>query len=715
MARIAGKNSADVLLGTAEDDLLLGKGGADRLNARAGDDVMRGGDDNDTLNGGGGSDRLFGNNGDDLIRGQGGNDFAQGGAGNDQILGGAGRDTLVGNAGDDELQGGGGNDVLRGGSGNDTLIGDAGDDIMRGNGGNDVMIWNPGDGSDTMQGGGGNDVAIANGGDSDEQFTLAQQGNRAIFNRVDPSPFSLDIASTEVIITNGGAGNDSFQVDDLSTTRVRQVTFSGGEGNDTLNAGNTSTALVADGGTGDDSLLGGSAADVLEGGDGNDTIDGSGGDDTMLGGNGDDRLIWNPGGGSDAMIGGEGNDTAVANGGGADERFSLQQSEGQAIFDRLEPSPFTLTITEAEVMEVNGNDGNDILSVLDLSNTAITQVTFDGGAGNDTLDAGNTSVALLAAGGTGDDSLIGGSAADVLGGGDGNDTIDGSGGDDTMLGGTGDDRLIWNPGGGSDGMVGGEGTDTTVANGGGADEQFSLRQRDGQVIFDRLEPSPFTLTITEAEVMEVNGNDGNDVLGVLDLSNTAMTQVNFNGGAGNDTLDATNANVPVFAVGGEGEDSLLGGTGADTLAGGAEVDLLSGGAGSDRFVYSNDALGADDRITDFAINADQFAVNAIALGFDDLLFRNDNLTNLAGNDNLLILQGQTFANAGEAAEAIAKNDAITAEAGLFVYFNQTRGFARLVHSENLGAGDEFTVLANLENITDVAALATFTAENFVVV
>ena len=49
--------------------------------------------------------------------------------------------------------------------------------------------------------------------------------------------------------------------------------------------------LGADGGAGDDTLLGGAGADVLRGGDGNDTVDGNQGADVAILGTGDDRCV----------------------------------------------------------------------------------------------------------------------------------------------------------------------------------------------------------------------------------------------------------------------------------------------------------------------------------------------------------------------------------------------------------------------------------------
>ena len=67
------------------------------------------------------------------------------GANNDMLVGRAGADTLDGGAGNDTLIGGAGIDTLIGGSGNDTLVGGIGNDILAGGTGTDTLIWNSGD------------------------------------------------------------------------------------------------------------------------------------------------------------------------------------------------------------------------------------------------------------------------------------------------------------------------------------------------------------------------------------------------------------------------------------------------------------------------------------------------------------------------------------------------------------------------------------------
>lgn len=104
--------------------------------------------------------------------------------------------------------------------------------------------------------------------------------------------------------------------------------------------------------------------------------------------------------------------------------------------------------------------------------TAVRQVLFQGGRGQDTL-VNATDVPTRAFGGYGDDHLEGGGGADFLDGGDGDDVLVG-GGDDSLFGGDGEDLLIRNLGGdaqesgfGNDLLNGSSGTD--VLSGGGND------------------------------------------------------------------------------------------------------------------------------------------------------------------------------------------------------------------------------------------------------
>ncbi|NJR51101.1 MAG: calcium-binding protein [Leptolyngbyaceae cyanobacterium CSU_1_3] len=221
------------------------------------------------------------------------------------------------------------------------------------------------------------------------------------------------------------------------------------------------------------------------------------------------------------------------------------------------------------------------------------------------------------------------------------------------------------------------------------------------------------------------GNQGNDLL-IGNDGNDFLT-----GGIGHDAL-----------FGGIGADNLRGGDGNDTIAGDAGDDLivgdtgidqLTGGEGRDQFAYTGDGfanglpalagatglnvLNQPDIISDFTIAEDAFAFNKFDLNLDTLTFQQGQSSQLAANSNLIVLT-DPFPAAGAAARAIANNDNITADAGVFVYFNSTLGLTRVAYSQDLGDGGDVSVLANLDNQRGEAGLAniaTFTAANFTLV
>jgi Ca2+-binding RTX toxin-like protein len=254
-------------------------------------------------------------------------------------------------------------------------------------------------------------------------------------------------------------------------------------------------------------------------------------------------------------------------------------------------------------------------------------------------------------------SLIGTSNNDTLNGGSDNDTLEGLNGQDLLKGFAGDDLL-----------KGGDGDDTLW------------------------------------------GGDGNDFL------DGGRGQDRLYGEAGNDTLLGGDGDDKLF--GGDGADSLIGGQGQDQLTGGAGVDTLTGGSGDDLFIYGgNPFANGVDTITDFEVGRDRFGLDASDLGINNIIFQKGAADKIK-NGNVIVLQGQQFANAGAAAQAIAANDAITADEGVFVYFNFNLGISRLVFSENLGDGGRISVQANLVNQSGSfgqANLANFSGSSFTLV
>ena len=97
-------NSGETLRGTAQRDILYGRGGNDRLLGLGGNDELLGGSGNDTVQGSSEADELYGISGSDTMNGGDDNDGVYGGVGDDPALfGGGGTDDISGGWGDDKL------------------------------------------------------------------------------------------------------------------------------------------------------------------------------------------------------------------------------------------------------------------------------------------------------------------------------------------------------------------------------------------------------------------------------------------------------------------------------------------------------------------------------------------------------------------------------------------------------------------------------------
>ncbi len=196
-------------------------------------------------------------------------------------------------------------------------------------------------------------------------------------------------------IVNGTAGDDSIVASGggaaitvhgvAATVQIVHadtndgLSIAGLAGNDRINASGlqaNAPKLAADGGTGNDTVLGGPGADRLTGGDGNDLVDGHGGADTIDLGSGDDRLVWDPGDGSDAVQGGTGHDVMAFDGSTAVERFALSASGSHAVFTR-DVGAIRMDIAGVEQVDVASVGGNDNLTVDNLTGTDVTTVNND--------------------------------------------------------------------------------------------------------------------------------------------------------------------------------------------------------------------------------------------------------------------------------------------------------------------------------------------------
>ncbi|MFI5038421.1 MAG: calcium-binding protein, partial [Solirubrobacterales bacterium] len=378
---------------------------------------------------------------------------------------------------------------------------------------------------------------------------------------------TISVANGLVVHTATGGGLNSASDWDSATPGDQTVpadgTFTivvnGGEGNDslTVQAKNTEIASATlNGEGGDDVLTGADTNDVLNGGEGNDRLIGGKGIDLMNGGAGNDTMVWNNGDGSDRINGEAGNDTTEVNGSSTlGDVFTLAPEPGGVKFQRTNLVPFTLD-TATERFQVNGLGGNDSITAADGVGAA-TQLTVDGGGGDDTI-----------VGSDGNDVLLGGEGNDVIEGRGGDDRIVGGTGSDTMSGGAGDDTLVWNNGDGSDVIDGGEGHDDVEVNGSPtAGDVFSIQPNGSRIKFDRTNLVPFSLDIGSSESLDANGLGGDDN---ITIGNVGAFSVIASGGSGNDTL-----------TGGESSETFFGGSGNDTINPGGGHDVVFGEEGDD--------------------------------------------------------------------------------------------------------------------------------------
>jgi Ca2+-binding RTX toxin-like protein len=151
--------------------------------------------------------------------------------------------------------------------------------------------------------------------------------NDSVQVAVDPDGALIVTCQTEM-----PGGGVALPRQTVITGPVQSIKFAGGDGNDTF-INNTAYKCVADGGAGNDFVIGGWGNDMLYGGAGNDILSGRDGNDSLKGGAGDDLLFGGAGndwldgeGGTNLYWGQAGADTFVRNHGtaqdaGAGDRF----------------------------------------------------------------------------------------------------------------------------------------------------------------------------------------------------------------------------------------------------------------------------------------------------------------------------------------------------------------------------------------------------------
>jgi len=456
------------------------------------------------------------------------------------------------------LRGGCGEDTLIGGSGGETFEGGPDDDLNFLGAGDDRSVWNPGDATDLVEGGAGVDTVEVNGGNGGEVFTVTANGTRVRFDRLNRTPFSLDIGTCEALVLNANGGDDTFSATGNLAALIQ---------------------ITVDGGAGDDTLLGSNGPDVLIGGDGHDFVDGQQGLDTALLGAGDDVFRWDPGDGNDVVEGDDGRDVLEFNGSNGSEIFEFSANGARLRFTR-NLGNIVMDLGGIETVDLRALGSNDVVRVNELAGSGLAEANIDfagtlGGTAGDTL---SDQVVLVGTPGADEFDLFAedgfvivnrGAAVRVRGREPLDEIIvDGVGGDLVRVHGSDEADTV-----------------TVVANGTRA----------------RIDATGYSAAVSvggavSLAVLAHGGPDSVSCTGNL----AAMVPITIDGGSGDDTL-----------LGSNGADLLIGGDGDDFVDGQQGTDLAFLGAGDDVFRWDpgdgNDTVEGQDGLDVLAFNGSNVA------------------------------------------------------------------------------------------------------------
>ena len=409
----------------------------------------------------------------------------------------------------------------------------------------------------------------------------------------------------------------------------------------------------ANGGSGNDQIIGNDANNILQGNGGNDTLNGGLGADTLIGGTGNDTYIV------DNI-----NDVVTETSTLATEIDTVQSS---ATSYTLSANIENLTLIGTASINGIGNTLNNIIignSGSNLLDGGLGVDTMIGGSGNDTyivdnvgdvvsenIGEGTDTVQVLGGsidytlgvnvenlimtgagifkgvGNALDNIIIGNGNDNILEGGAGNDTLNGGSGKDTLMGSTGNDTL--DGGTGNDTLIGGAGNDTYVVDNAGDVITESIDEGTDTV------QASFTYSLgTNLENLTLLGTDN-----IMAIGNSS-----------NNTISGNSGNNVIRDYAG-GNDLLLGGAGNDDLYAGIGNDTLDGGAGDDLYYLSavstdltNDtivgetATGGND--TAYAI----FSVGALADNVENLILGGTDSISAIGNSSNNTIYGNSGNN-----------------------------------------------------------------------
>jgi Ca2+-binding RTX toxin-like protein len=653
MANIIGTSASDFLNGPAGDDTVRGLAGNDLIFGNDGHDDLYGDSGNDELEGGAGIDFLEGGSGDDLIEGGSDGDFVFGGSGNDTVYGGAGDDYF--DAGHTaEASGRRTDSVVRvnGGAGYDTIFGAlSGGTLVFADyrdSASEVIVLLGSDGTAT-DGRGGFDTLI------DVDGAIGSMHDDNIFEDIDFGSIIEGLGGNDTL---GGVQSEVRYSDSPSGVRVDLDKGTARDG-----WGDVDKLIGFPRVTGsnfNDSVKGSILDEEFEGLDGNDTFRGGAAGslvdfDWIRYFQATGAVSVDLGAGTAQGIGG-------SSGIGNDTFFLVDGARGSDFNDVLKGGG-----AGAVQVEIS-----DIGELIDIGGALLQSMeSFEGRAGNDTLNGGDTSplswdsasyahspfaviVNLGAATEIAGEDVAGRTALDGYGvnglkegkdrlvninGAEGsafNDFLIGSSGADRLFGAGGDDSV--NGGAGNDMLDGGAGGDTLI---GGSGNDIFLDSEGFDHYFGEAGDDIFgAYDTTFDSVARVTGGDGRDAY-VVDPACRLFDITDFQPGAGGDLLYAGHVLV------GAALDGLF--TGSDPISLGY---ILFEQEGADTHV-SMDFDGADGAEAPVLFHL-LLDTNASDLTFDNV---GGLLLGGEGSDNL---QGSGF---GEVLVAAGGDDTINGAAG----------------------------------------------------
>ena len=451
------------------------------------------------------------------------------------INGTSGVDSIIGSSKNDKIRGNDGSDYLAGGGGDDYIYGGGDDDTMVGGLGDDRIWADSGSNTVRISKGDGADTIVV--GDASEVLTIEFDNEiRDIIAYYDSDTSKYTIYR----LYEDGAGEYTYlEGADSEYVNTHEIWVK--SNGDTIKELKEYPKKLPEhpGDDGKYENTDGEDHNVVVGGDTGSTITTGGGNDTIVGGTGNDSITTS--GGNNSITGGAGSDIITVN--GTDPGNSTIVGGGSG------DDSNTIVVGGNGNHDITAGDGKgDNITVGQHDETGYHgNYTIHGGAGADNIDASNASHAVIYGNGGNDSIKSGHDSADEN---YRNSVVGGAGGDTIEVWGSG--SVVYGDYQPDDTTQGGEGGDKITAHYNG-------------------------------DTMEIEG----ETIGY-------NSQISLYGGAGDDSIDASDENLREVTIeGGDGIDVISGaGGGYSSIDGGKGGDLIYY-YGSNNYVYGGDG---DDRI-----------------------------------------------------------------------------------------------------------------------